>query len=327
MRKLQGCGVKPFDANGHELDAVFTIELSPTGFDLLLESRGGSDRQPGGSRNKDYAPALTLLLERMAGHNMLLQDAQIASTRTVGMLPDQRRLNLSGFSYPIMLSTLGSANDLRLEMGRASAAFGRTPGKSGGNPTKRLRLSINWLNVSGMSAADLEAMLALPGRGTEDPQKIWLEAPTDDPVLLEARVRAARSRMVGEPGGTLPPPPPGSPGGQQTQGTVHRFVRDPNVIAWVLLAADGVCEACDSVAPFTRPNGDPFLEVHHVRPLAEGGPDTVDNAVAICPNCHRELHHGADREVLRKKVIAKIKRLSDYPIEVLATYQPDDAPA
>ena len=34
------------------------------------------------------------------------------------------------------------------------------------------------------------------------------------------------------------------------------------------------------------------LEVHHTKPLAEGGEDTVNNAEALCPNCHKEAHYG-----------------------------------
>lgn len=48
---------------------------------------------------------------------------------------------------------------------------------------------------------------------------------------------------------------------------------------------------CNSEAPFIRrTNGSPYLEVHHKTPLAEDGEDTVENAIALCPNCHRELH-------------------------------------
>jgi 5-methylcytosine-specific restriction protein A len=32
--------------------------------------------------------------------------------------------------------------------------------------------------------------------------------------------------------------------------------------------------------------------VHHRIPLAKGGEDSVDNAVAVCPNCHRKGHYG-----------------------------------
>ncbi|WP_256325004.1 HNH endonuclease signature motif containing protein [Nitrosomonas sp. Nm132] len=39
-------------------------------------------------------------------------------------------------------------------------------------------------------------------------------------------------------------------------------------------------------------DGSPYLEVHHKIPLAFGGEDTVVNAIALCPNCHREAHYG-----------------------------------
>ncbi len=42
---------------------------------------------------------------------------------------------------------------------------------------------------------------------------------------------------------------------------------------------------------FEREDGSP-LEVHHVIRLADGGSDTINNSVALCPNCHRELHFG-----------------------------------
>ena len=71
------------------------------------------------------------------------------------------------------------------------------------------------------------------------------------------------------------------------------FRRNPDVIVEVLKRAAGVCEKCNKPAPFVRKSdGSPFLEVHHWIPLAEHGPDTVDNAGALCPNCHREAHYG-----------------------------------
>ena len=57
--------------------------------------------------------------------------------------------------------------------------------------------------------------------------------------------------------------------------------------------ANGVCEKCDSPAPFNRTkDGTPYLEVHHWKFLADGGKDIVENAGALCPNCHREAHYG-----------------------------------
>lgn len=71
------------------------------------------------------------------------------------------------------------------------------------------------------------------------------------------------------------------------------YVRNADVIAEVLVRANGDCEGCKKPAPFSRKtNGTPYLEVHHVIQLANGGEDTVENAMALCPNCHRRRHFG-----------------------------------
>lgn len=72
------------------------------------------------------------------------------------------------------------------------------------------------------------------------------------------------------------------------------FKRNPDVIAEALLLANGMCQGCNKVAPFLRADGRPYLEVHHRQPLGEGGADTIENAIALCPNCHRERHYGAN---------------------------------
>jgi 5-methylcytosine-specific restriction endonuclease McrA len=71
------------------------------------------------------------------------------------------------------------------------------------------------------------------------------------------------------------------------------FRRNADVVAEVLMRADGTCEECHSPAPFLRAtDSSPYLEVHHRKLLSAGGEDTVANAVALCPNCHRKLHFG-----------------------------------
>lgn len=71
------------------------------------------------------------------------------------------------------------------------------------------------------------------------------------------------------------------------------FIRNADVVAEVLLRAKGYCEHCGSQAPFiSKSKGTPYLEVHHKLRLADGGDDTIENAIALCPNCHREQHFG-----------------------------------
>ncbi|WP_223111555.1 HNH endonuclease [Billgrantia pellis] len=39
--------------------------------------------------------------------------------------------------------------------------------------------------------------------------------------------------------------------------------------------------------------------------LAKGGEDTIENTVALCPNCHRKMHAlGLEADILRLKKIA-----------------------
>lgn len=86
----------------------------------------------------------------------------------------------------------------------------------------------------------------------------------------------------------------------------NRYVRDPRVVAYVENRAKGLCELCHEPAPFQRPDGTPFLEVHHILPLSEDGADTIDNAVALCPNCHRACHFGSETEQLRQRLCTQI---------------------
>lgn len=136
-----------------------------------------------------------------------------------------------------------------------------------------------------------------------------LENPTADPEELADRVERALQRIRTNKS----TPPSGQEKVSKTSISSERYVRDPEVIAWVLAEAAGVCENCGSPAPFKRPNGEPFLEVHHVRPLGEGGPDTTENAAACCPNCHRRLHFDELKDGLRLALIDSVKRLKDFP--------------
>jgi 5-methylcytosine-specific restriction enzyme A len=73
----------------------------------------------------------------------------------------------------------------------------------------------------------------------------------------------------------------------------YTYKRNPDVVVEALLRAAGHCERCGNPAPFRRKSdGTPYLEVHHKKSLSAGGEDTLQNVLALCPNCHREIHHG-----------------------------------
>ena len=126
--------------------------------------------------------------------------------------------------------------------------------------------------------------------------------PTSDAQELEERTAKLVEYPLGKPPGELTPKKViGSPQGA--------YERRPEVRAWILRESHGKCECCQGAAPFNRPDGSPYLEVHHAVPLAAGGPDTVDNAIAVCPNCHRRLHHGHDRAETLSQVYQQVGRL------------------
>ena len=69
-----------------------------------------------------------------------------------------------------------------------------------------------------------------------------------------------------------------------------QYGRSPYVAEYAKRRARGLCDLCKEPAPFQTRNGRPYLECHHIEWLAAGGEDTIENTVALCPNCHRKMH-------------------------------------
>jgi 5-methylcytosine-specific restriction protein A len=111
----------------------------------------------------------------------------------------------------------------------------------------------------------------------EDVDDASLSASTLD--LAEARKRALAAFGANE----------GS-GGKQAMKAL--YVRSKAVRDYVLLRSGGECESCRRPAPFKRGDGSPYLEPHHTTRVSDGGLDHPRFVGAICPTCHREIHHG-----------------------------------
>ncbi|MCO4890900.1 HNH endonuclease [Cupriavidus sp. WGtm5] len=71
------------------------------------------------------------------------------------------------------------------------------------------------------------------------------------------------------------------------------YRRSKRVKDYVLLRAGGICESCQRPAPFKRKDGTAYLEPHHTTRVSDGGLDHPRYVAAICPACHRHIHHGA----------------------------------
>jgi hypothetical protein len=79
--------------------------------------------------------------------------------------------------------------------------------------------------------------------------------------------------------------------------------RDPAIVAYAKVRAGHKCEVsgCEMLL-FLTSAGRPFVEVHHIRPLSEGGTDTIQNVACVCPSHHREAHHGADAALIEGRL-------------------------
>ena len=192
------------------------------------------------------------------------------------------RTNKSAYSFIVNKSDLRFY--YRSPSGRVSNALASQLASAG--------LEVEWPNgreiaVRIRTAADarivIEDCFPLP-RGIALPKLQTLEAE------FKAQVELAMQRPVDECAirlATAPKIP------QRVEVMTYAFVRNADVVATVLRRASGHCEECSAVAPFLRrKDGTPYLEVHHRKPLADGGEDTVANAIAVCPNCHRQKHYG-----------------------------------
>lgn len=107
--------------------------------------------------------------------------------------------------------------------------------------------------------------------------------------------------LTGKPSGQIHP--------QKQQSLQTIYERDPLVKAWVIQNANGICELCGQQGPFIDKSGQYFLEGHHVVFLSQDGEDTIANAVALCPNCHKKCHHAQDTKAVREELRTKIERI------------------
>lgn len=98
----------------------------------------------------------------------------------------------------------------------------------------------------------------------------------------------------------------GTPRRKETSAFV--FERDPEVRRQALLRANGSCQLCRERG-FEMPGGAIYLETHHIIPLSEGGADSVENVIALCPNDHRRAHYGVEAAAMREE-LSKIIRSS-----------------
>ncbi len=127
---------------------------------------------------------------------------------------------------------------------------------------------------------------------------------------LAANVDAFEGFQIGNAIDDLDQPDIGNISPKRSSYSATFIVRDDRVRKLVLKRAQGRCEHCGELG-FKRLDGSHFVEAHHIISLAEQGPDTLDNVIALCPNHHREAHFGEGWKQLEAEFKAKLAKLRD----------------
>ncbi|CAN5907966.1 hypothetical protein BH11MYX4_BH11MYX4_05070 [soil metagenome] len=147
-------------ADGTPVDATFRVEPVGDSVSIVFESRGGT-RGSKEERNAEYTAGLLLILERLRERGLRIADAVVESRDTMTIPVEERRLQLDGRAYPLVID---DADAVRRALSAAQAKVGRAPGARGaGNATKRIRLLIEG---SAIGASDLAASLEGPEQAT-----------------------------------------------------------------------------------------------------------------------------------------------------------------
>ena len=89
------------------------------------------------------------------------------------------------------------------------------------------------------------------------------------------------------------------------------YLRSKAIREYVLARAEGTCEGCQEKAPFLTKKRRPYLEPHHIRRLADGGPDHPRWVIALCPNCHCRVHHAHDGDEYNDELKRRVQTIED----------------
>lgn len=83
----------------------------------------------------------------------------------------------------------------------------------------------------------------------------------------------------------------------------ENYLRTKKIAQTALMRADYKCEINNKHHTFINRLGRQYMEAHHLIPLSyqeffDTSLDVIANVVSLCPNCHREIHYGSERNNL-----------------------------
>lgn len=129
--------------------------------------------------------------------------------------------------------------------------------------------------------------------GVESPKASYLTKPTKSKSLKQLREIALSSTLTQA---------------DEKEKLIHVKYRSDAIKLYAKKRAKGHCEGCGDKAPFETKSG-PYLEVHHLTRLSDGGADCPENVIALCPTCHRRAHYAVDSEAFNNELMCKAKAI------------------
>ncbi len=115
----------------------------------------------------------------------------------------------------------------------------------------------------------------------------------DNGNVLTDNIRASlaqEKKIQHKPLGSKTAPPRKEAPPESKTSTTTSLVRDSKVVSRVKEAESCICEVCG--VPIELLDGSRYCEVHHIKPLSEGGFDEDRNVLCLCPNHHVEMERG-----------------------------------
>jgi hypothetical protein len=98
-----------------------------------------------------------------------------------------------------------------------------------------------------------------------------------------------------------------NPHPNQITTTVVSYPRNNVLRTFIKEKADYKCQMPDcNYEGFLKSDGKKYIEVHHLIPLSDGGEDSINNTVALCPTCHMKLHHADNKEELKRLILESL---------------------
>lgn len=129
--------------------------------------------------------------------------------------------------------------------------------------------------------------------------------PDEEGAYQEAIAKVSRaSNLPPLPAGPQPVP------SVRASSSSNGWRRMPLPAAHALRNANFCCEVDPNHTTFVaRSTGQNFVEAHHLIPMNQQNAfmvslDVADNIIALCPNCHRQVHHGRTKN--RAEIAARL---------------------